>query len=103
TRYVTGQDELLSAAADRSAAPPSDSDRKRIRELIAAGLSELTKREREIVSSHFGLGGTNSSVTLEQLGQRFGVTKERIRQIEQRALARLREVLAPTLVEALAD
>ena len=35
-----------------------------------------------------------------QLGQRFGVTKERVRQIEQKALARLKEVLHPSLVDA---
>ncbi len=101
-RYVTGQDELLHAAPDKSVAPVPDSDREHVRKLIAAGLSELNEREREIVSGHFGLGRKGGSLTLEQLGERFGVTKERIRQIEQRALAHLREVLAPSLVDALA-
>ncbi len=102
-RYVTGQEELLDAKADHHPAPASKSDRQHVRKAIAEGIGELDEREREIVSSHFGLGGKCGALTLEQLGQRFGVTKERIRQIEQRALARLREVLAPSLVEAIAD
>jgi RNA polymerase primary sigma factor len=102
-RFVTGQDEALEAVADRREAEASETDRRKVRELITAGLGELDEREREIVSSHFGLGGHNGVLTLEQLGQRFGVTKERIRQIEQRALGRLRQLLSPGLREALAD
>ncbi|MGB2987134.1 MAG: sigma-70 family RNA polymerase sigma factor [Phycisphaerae bacterium] len=102
SRYVTGQEEVLDAMADHRPEPVSESDRKRVRELIAAGMNELDEREREIVSSHFGLGSKSGALTLEQLGQRFGVTKERIRQIEQRALAHLRDLLAPSLADALA-
>jgi DNA-directed RNA polymerase sigma subunit (sigma70/sigma32) len=40
-------------------------------------------------------------MTLQQLGARFGVTKERVRQLERRALLRLREVLGPSLAEAI--
>ncbi|MBU0719522.1 MAG: RNA polymerase sigma factor RpoS, partial [Planctomycetes bacterium] len=50
-----------------------------------------------------GLSSPGGKLTLDQLGEQFGVTKERVRQIEQRALTRLREVLAPSLVETLAD
>ena len=95
--------ELLEVAADRAAAPVSESDQQVVREAIAEGMTELDEREREIISSHFGLGGRSGALTLEQIGQRFGVTKERIRQIERRALGRLREVLAPSLAEALPD
>ena len=103
TRYVTGQDAVLDATPDETTAPVFESDRGRVRQVIADGLGELSEREREIVSGHFGLdvpGG--GRVTLEQLGRRFGVTKERVRQIEQGALARLREILSPSLVDALA-
>jgi len=102
-RYVTGQELALETAADPTPAPASDSDRRKVREIIARGLTELTQREREIVRGHFGLFGDGVPQTLEQLGERFGVTKERVRQIELRALARLREVLSPSLVEALAE
>ena len=103
SRYVTGQDAVLDSAADHRPAPAPESDRKRVRELIAEALGSLTEREREIVSGHFGLAKRDGTLTLEQLGKRFGVTKERVRQIEQRALGRLREVLSPSLVDALAD
>ena len=66
--------------------PTVGSRNDRVREAIAEGMQSLTDREREIVSSHFGLGGEGGTLTLDQLGQRFGVTKERIRQIEKRAL-----------------
>ncbi len=99
TRYVTGQDAVLDTAPDPSEATAFESDKRRVRELIAAGLDELPEREREIVRGHFGLNTDGGAITLEQLGKRFGVTKERIRQIEQRAIARLREVLAPSLAD----
>jgi len=102
-RYVTGQEEILSSKADNRAEPTSESDREHVRQVIASGINELDDREREIVSSHFGLGMKGAPLTLEQLGKRFGVTKERVRQIEQRALARLREVLAPSLIDAISD
>ena len=102
-RYLTGQDELLASEPDASEAPAHEDDRLRVRELISAGMEELSDREREIVKGHFGLSGRGGALTLEQLGKRFGVTKERIRQIEQRAIARLREVLSPSLVDLISD
>ncbi|MDO8629742.1 MAG: sigma-70 family RNA polymerase sigma factor, partial [Phycisphaerales bacterium] len=100
-RYVTGQDAVLETAADSTAASTSLTDRRRVQEMIADGLNQLEEREREIVACHFGLGNTEGGQTLEQIGERYGVTKERVRQIERRALARLREILAPSLVDTL--
>ncbi|MFQ5412930.1 MAG: sigma-70 family RNA polymerase sigma factor [Phycisphaerae bacterium] len=101
-RYVTGQDAVLAAQADDRTEPEPSSDRRRIREMIDAGLETLGARERDIVTAHFGLAsGGAASKTLEQLGRQYGVTKERIRQIETRALRRLREALAPSLQDAL--
>lgn len=102
-RQVTGQEELLHAAPDPRDEPISQSDQSRVREMIASGLGTLDSREREVVKSHFGLGADGVRMTLEQIGTRFGVTKERIRQIERRALTRLREVLAPSIVDMLPD
>ncbi len=102
-RYVTGQDIALETQADDRVAEPSTSDREVVREMIDEAVGQLDAREREIVIHHFGLGSEQETQTLEQLGQRFGVTKERIRQIERRALDRLKGVLAPSLVEALSS
>ena len=100
-RYVTGQAEVLEAAPAAHSPEVSSLDRQKVRELIAEGVGKLTEREREIVSGHFGLFDQAEPLTLEQLGRKFGVTKERIRQIERRALARLRSLLEPGLLDAI--
>ena len=56
-------------------------------------LEELDPRERKIISSRFGLGG-DPPKTLEEVGKRFGVTRERIRQLQNGALAKLKRALA---------
>lgn len=55
---------------------------------IQNGLQGLTQRERKIIGLHFGLGGETH--TLDEIAKVFQVTKERIRQIEARAIRRLR-------------
>lgn len=52
-------------------------------------LSSLTEKEAKVVIARFGLNGQEAH-TLEQVGQAFGVTRERIRQIEAKALRKLR-------------
>ena len=101
-RYVTGQDELLASTRDETPEPVSSSDQKHMREVLVSALADLTEREREIVTEHFGLFGRRAPITLEQLGKRFGVTKERVRQIERRALDQLRVALGPEAVHLLA-
>jgi RNA polymerase primary sigma factor len=92
-RYVTGQEELLAETVDHREEAEYETDAERVKEAIAAGLSQLDEREREIVAGHFGLAEGGATQTLEELGKRFGVTKERIRQIEARALGKLRAAL----------
>ncbi len=102
-RYVTGQDELLEAAADHRAAPESEIADSGINELLVASMDSLTDRERTIVTEHFGLFGRKTGLTLEQLGQHFGVTKERVRQIEKRAIEKIRQALSPSAADLLTD
>jgi len=104
TRFATGQEEVLETSPDtrEPVTRPSAMDDQRVRDLIATGLSELDERERTVVAQHFGLFGQGSGKTLEELGQRFGVTKERIRQIEARAMSKLRDILAPKAADLLA-
>jgi RNA polymerase sigma factor (sigma-70 family) len=103
SRYVTGTEELLEAAADTRSAESSAAQRENVKELLAAGLAELSDRERTIVTEHFGLFGRRAALTLEQLGNRFGVTKERIRQIEKRAMDKLKDVLSPSIQDMLVE
>jgi len=98
TRFATGQEEILETSADprlASEAGTAAMDTEKVRQLLAAGMRELDERERTVVSQHFGLFGQGGAKTLEELGQRFGVTKERIRQIEAKAMTKLREILGP--------
>jgi RNA polymerase primary sigma factor len=60
-----------------------------LRERTESALKTLTPREEQILKMRFGLG-YDSEHTLEQVGQRFSVTRERIRQIEAKALRKLR-------------
>jgi len=57
---------------------------------ILAALATLSPREQEIVRLRYGLNDQEQAYTLQQLGERFRVTRERIRQIEARALQKLR-------------
>jgi RNA polymerase sigma factor (sigma-70 family) len=57
------------------------------------------EREREIVVERFGLSGRTPAQTLQEVGADLGVTKERIRQIEKRALAKLREAADAAKIE----
>ncbi|MDA2938848.1 RNA polymerase sigma factor RpoD, partial [Acidobacteria bacterium AH-259-A15] len=61
----------------------------RLKEQTAAVLQSLTPREEQIIRMRFGIED-GSERTLEEVGQRFSVTRERIRQIEVRALRKLR-------------
>jgi RNA polymerase primary sigma factor len=75
---------------------PSDVDapdealaERRMREVTTALLDELTPREREILRLRYGLAG-GEDLTLEEIGRSFSLSRERIRQIESKALAKLR-------------
>lgn len=59
------------------------------KDAIKKVLFTLTDREQEVIIYRFGLDG-NTPLTLEQLGNQYGITKERVRQIEQKALTKLR-------------
>ena len=56
---------------------------------IERSLSLLTEKEREILKLHFGIG-IGYSLTLEEIGTKYGLTRERVRQIKEKALRRLR-------------
>jgi len=91
-----GDDDSASVAevvADGNAVAPFDrivrnSDHKFLRQVLAA----LDARERKILTLRFGLDGGEPKM-LEQVGKRFGVTRERIRQIQEQALRKLRALI----------
>ena len=83
--------QLSDFIEDQQAEEPSA---RAIQELLTAAvqdaLGELGDREREVVRLRFGLDDDGQARTLEEVGRTFGVTRERIRQIESKTLAKLR-------------
>ncbi|MBI2219861.1 MAG: RNA polymerase sigma factor RpoD/SigA [Acidobacteria bacterium] len=74
------------------AVPPAEDDviRRHLAEQLACALSELDVKEREIVRLRFGLTREGEPRTLQEIGDRLRLSRERIRQIESRAKAKLR-------------
>jgi RNA polymerase primary sigma factor len=76
---------------DRTIANPADAViTANLREITEEVLKSLTPREEKVIKMRFGLGPNGSEHTLEEVGQHFAVTRERIRQIEAKALRKLR-------------
>ncbi len=76
--------------ADETQASPYDATSKRLlKENIDEVLAALSDREAKVLAMRFGLNGARP-MTLEEVGQKFGVTRERIRQIEAKALRKLK-------------
>ncbi len=74
--------------ADSSSSPDSIVVKSFLRSKVKDALSSLTKREEEIIRMRFGIG-YNTTFTLDEIGRVFSLTRERIRQIEKRALKKL--------------
>jgi RNA polymerase primary sigma factor len=90
-RYMTGHDELFEAKADvrtdeQEVLAAADAAKARVARL----LEHLDARTREVIRMRTGLDGSEE-MTLEQIGQHFGITKERVRQINVRGMKQLRE------------
>src|SRR5256884_2055778 len=76
---------------DKAVVSPSDAViNLNLKERTSSVLKTLTPREEKVIKMRFGLGTTGSEHTLEEVGQFFAVTRERIRQIEAKALRKLR-------------
>ncbi len=70
--------------------PQEVAEASALQKFVAEALEGLTPREQRILRMRFGIGGTTDH-TLEEIGKEFGVTRERIRQIEAKALEKLRD------------
>ena len=81
---------LADLVPDLGAIAPADAATRRLLgDAVLASLEDLDERERDVVRMRFGLDGEQPR-TLEEVGRRFGVTRERVRQIEARTMAKLR-------------
>lgn len=88
--FVQGEENTLLDVLENDN-PNTDSNliNESLSEEIKRSLSTLTEREREIIILFFGLS-TNHPLSLEEIGEKFNLTRERVRQIKDKALQRLR-------------
>jgi RNA polymerase primary sigma factor len=90
-RFRTSQDEMFSGTEDaRSDQIEQESAQYTREQQVERILSRLDEREQQIIISRFGLDRAAEPKTLKEVGSELGVTKERVRQIEARALSKLR-------------
>ena len=74
---------------DSEGTPDSELMMESLRREVKRALSTLTQRESEVIAYYFGLNGENP-MTLEEIGEKFNLTRERVRQIKEKATRRLR-------------
>ena len=99
-----GETTIASFIEDRRSANPAETAiTNNLRELTEDVLSTLTPREKEIIKMRFGLDQSGEERTLEEVGKHFNVTRERIRQIEAKALAKLRHPTRSRRLRAFLD
>jgi RNA polymerase primary sigma factor/RNA polymerase sigma factor len=92
-RFQTSQDEALAGSAQDHFDPiQAERMQDERAERVARVLKRLDIRDRQIIEGRYGLAGNLEAKTLKEVGEQMGVSKERVRQLETRAMARLREL-----------
>lgn len=89
--FAQGEDNrLLDVIQDqRQPSPDSDLMSESLREEVKRALATLSEREAQVIRLYFGLDQEHS-LTLEEIGEKFNLTRERVRQIKEKAIRRLR-------------
>jgi RNA polymerase primary sigma factor len=83
------ESSLLDVLANSEETPDEGMMVQSLQMEVSRALSTLTEREAEVISSYFGLNGVRS-MSLEEIGDKFNLTRERVRQIKEKATRRLR-------------
>jgi RNA polymerase primary sigma factor len=99
--FVNGEDNSLLDVMENADSPRADNllIAESLQQEIDRSLSTLTEREREVVKLFFGIG-VNHGLTLEEIGAKFDLTRERVRQIKEKAIRRLRHKSRSRLLKA---
>ena len=98
--FVDGEDNSLLDVLVNNDSPTADKGlvNESLNKEIERALSTLTERERDIVRYFFGIGC--QEMTLEEIGEHFGLTRERVRQIKEKAIRRLRHSARSKLLKS---
>jgi RNA polymerase sigma factor (sigma-70 family) len=92
-RYVTGHEEMFESAADtRTDEQEVVSSVEQKRHQVNRLLEYLEPREQQIVRMRNGLDNYSENMTLEEIGQQLGITKERVRQLNVRIMNKLKSI-----------
>lgn len=89
--FVQGEENSLLDVLENDSEETPDNElmNDSLRREVQRALSTLTQREADVIALYFGLNGEHS-MTLEEIGERFNLTRERVRQIKEKAIRRLR-------------
>jgi RNA polymerase primary sigma factor len=90
SRSLAAWEESFTMSGSELDEPEAEEDRGRLESALGRWLGRLGERERHVLASHYGLGGVPRQ-TLAQIGQQLGISKERVRQIEDGARAKMRK------------
>ncbi|MFA4852929.1 MAG: RNA polymerase sigma factor RpoD/SigA [Bacteroidales bacterium] len=98
---VQGEDSSFLDVYVNNDSPNTDSGliHESLSKEIQRSLSTLTERERDIINLYFGIG-INHGLTLDEIGAKFGLTRERVRQIKEKAIRRLKHTARSKLLKA---
>lgn len=96
-RFPNGASEMLSEVAQQvEEAPVCEDPQSVVEQLLTQAQSVLDEREQQILMNRFGLAGTDKKGrTLREIASDLGISKERVRQLQMKALDKLREILDP--------
>jgi RNA polymerase primary sigma factor len=98
--FIAGEENtLLDVLQSTDASTDSDLMADSLSQEIKRSLGILAERDREVLALFFGLGG-NSAHSLEEIGEKFNLTRERVRQIKDKALMRLRNNSKANLLQS---
>jgi len=89
--FIQGEENSLLDVLENDSEQKPDSElmNDSLRREVQRALSTLTQREADVITLYFGLNGEHS-MTLEEIGEKFNLTRERVRQIKEKAIRRLR-------------
>ncbi|GAB4430015.1 MAG: sigma-70 family RNA polymerase sigma factor [Bacteroidia bacterium] len=89
--FVQGEENRLLDVLENDSEPNPDNEliNESLSKEVERALSTLTQREAEVIRLYFGIG-VEHSLTLEEIGEKFDLTRERVRQIKEKAIRRLR-------------